>query len=164
MSIQAVAWVLDHSQSRGIARLVLISLANHHNGGTGQCNPGYRRIAREAGIARGTISNAIARLVELGEIEVEEPGTSHKSARYRLLFVHQMDEATVITSISDEKCVHPGVDEASTLHGQIPKNLRHQSRTDDWKPEKIAPEAVVTETLKEARRRIASRSKGAEVA
>lgn len=92
MSIQAVAWVLDHSKSRGVARLVLISLANHNNGGTGQCNPGQRRIAQEAGIGVGTVPLAIGRLVELGELEIIDPGGSHRSARYRLPFAHDVSE------------------------------------------------------------------------
>ena len=52
VSIQSVAWVLSHSESRGFARLVLISLANSilTTAGHGQCNPGQRTIAEEAGI------------------------------------------------------------------------------------------------------------------
>lgn len=89
MSIQAVAWVLEDSKARGHARLVLISLANHHNKGTAQCNPGHRTIAREAGISTGSVSAQIKKLVELGEIEVLDPGTSHRPAFYRLSFDQQ---------------------------------------------------------------------------
>lgn len=86
MSIQAVGWVLDHSQSRGHARLVLISLANHYNAGTGRCDPGQRLLAHEAGISTGSVPTAIRTLVALGEIRVKDPGTSHRAASYELIF------------------------------------------------------------------------------
>ena len=84
MSIQAVAWALDHSQSRGVDRLVLIALANHANGETGQCWPSQRTIAREAGVATGTVSEALKRLTEIGEVEIVAPGDQRRSTRYRL--------------------------------------------------------------------------------
>lgn len=84
MSIQAVGWVFEHSRSKGIARLVLLSLANHHNAGTGQCNPGQRRIAHEAGISPSTVSDAIHRLVRLGELEVIDLGLGTRSTEYHL--------------------------------------------------------------------------------
>lgn len=37
MSIQAVAWVLEHSETRGAARLALISIANYADKNTGEC-------------------------------------------------------------------------------------------------------------------------------
>lgn len=95
MSIQAVAWVLDHSRSRGFARLVLISLANHHSAVTDQCNPGQRLIAQEAGMATGSVPAQIRKLVELGEVEVVDAGGSHRSASYRLTFTQQMSEDPV---------------------------------------------------------------------
>lgn len=87
MSIQAVAWVLDQSRSRGYARLVLIALANHHNAGTGRCDPGQRLIAKEAGISPGSVGAQIRALVALGELEVSDEGGSHRSAKYRLPFM-----------------------------------------------------------------------------
>jgi hypothetical protein len=83
MSIQAVAWVLDSSESRGITRLVLLSLANHANE-EAVCWPAQRTIAREAGIGTGTVSAALQRLVAIGEIEVVKPGTARLSTTYRL--------------------------------------------------------------------------------
>ncbi len=83
MSIQAVGWVLDESRSRGVDRLVLISLANH-------CDerltawPSVRTIAREAGVATNTVMAAVRRLVELGELEVVEAGDARKSSVYRI--------------------------------------------------------------------------------
>lgn len=85
MSIQAVGWVLDHSQAEGLDRLVLISLANHANQ-DGFCWPAQRTIAREAGVSHGTVGNCVASLVTIGEIEVVNNGDSRRSATYRILY------------------------------------------------------------------------------
>lgn len=84
MSIQAVGWVLDHSQSRGIARLVLISIANHASNSTAECNPGVRTIAREAGVSTGSVSNHVKTLLGLGELEIVKQGDRENSTTYRL--------------------------------------------------------------------------------
>lgn len=85
MSIQAVAWVLEHSESRGLARLVLISLANHVND-QGECWPSIRTVAREAGVGKSTAARCIGELAGLGELVVVESGDARRSARYR--FTH----------------------------------------------------------------------------
>lgn len=87
MSVQAIAWVLENSRSRGLDRLVLIVLANHHNKGTGRCDPGMRLIAHEAGIAIGTVTAATRRLAALGELVIETPGDARHTSKYRLAFM-----------------------------------------------------------------------------
>jgi hypothetical protein len=84
VSIQAVAWVLDHSEARGLSRLVLISLANHASREEAECWPAQRTIAREAGISPGAVPVQIRELVKLGELEILDPGGPRSSARYRL--------------------------------------------------------------------------------
>lgn len=84
MSIQAIAWVFDYSQATGTDRLVLLALANHANSETGECHPGYRRIAHEANCAPSTVTAAIRRLVELGEVEVSARGTGRATTKYHL--------------------------------------------------------------------------------
>lgn len=92
MSIQAVAWVLDNSRSRGFPRLVLISLANHADKETGECWPAQRTIAAEAGISAGAVPAALRNLVALGEVEVVKPGGPRTSTIYRLTFSRSGDE------------------------------------------------------------------------
>ena len=84
MSIQAMAWVLDNSRSEGVARLVLIALANHYNVNTGQCDPGLRCIAREANCSTGGVQDAVRRLVDLGELIVAQPGKGKATTKYHL--------------------------------------------------------------------------------
>jgi len=77
MSIQAVAWVLEASESRSFDRLVLISIANYaHKDGGGSC-PSVKTIADEAGVSERQVRYSVANLVKLGELSVQ-----YKSTRY----------------------------------------------------------------------------------
>lgn len=87
MSVQAIAWVLDRSNARGLDRLVLIVLANHHNGKDGRCDPGQRLIAREARIGVGTVSACLKRLQALGELGIRKEGDARRSTKYYLPFM-----------------------------------------------------------------------------
>lgn len=62
---------------------VLVVLAWHVHEITGQCNPAYETIAREAHISRDTVYRSIVRLKELGVISVLS-GTGHTSSWYVL--------------------------------------------------------------------------------
>jgi Helix-turn-helix domain len=84
VSIQAIAYVFDHSRAEGVDRLVLLALANHANAETGECHPGYRRIADEANCSTATVGRAVARLAELGELLIERRGIGRATTRYRL--------------------------------------------------------------------------------
>lgn len=84
MSIQAVAWVLDFSESEGLDRLVLISIANHYNNDDAYARPSMRRIAAEARISTNTVISAVRRLSDLGELEVVDPGTNRTAAKYAM--------------------------------------------------------------------------------
>lgn len=105
MSIQAVAWVLDHSQSRGFARLVLIALANHANDQQ-EAWPAQRTIAREAGISAGSVPDQVRKLVGLGELEVVEQGGARRSTRYRMTFAQEMSNKPETRS-GDERSARP---------------------------------------------------------
>lgn len=122
MSIQAVAWVLDHSESRGLDRLVLICLANHTNP-EGVCWPSQRTLAREARISKTAVINAVRRLAELAELEVLSAGTARQSARYRLPFAvlerGGLSETSELADppgggLSETSAVTPGVTAAVT--------------------------------------------------
>lgn len=90
MSIQAVGWVLDNSQTRGFDRLVMIALANRVNGqrDDGEVWPSMRTIAHDAGMSAATVAAAVRRIAVKypGELEVTAPGGPRMSARYLLPF------------------------------------------------------------------------------
>lgn len=79
MSIQAVAWVLEHSQATLADRLVLIAIANHCDGRGWNAWPAVPRIALEARVDRATVYRSITALEEAGELAVErKPGRSNR--------------------------------------------------------------------------------------
>lgn len=75
MSIEAVAIALHHSQASGTAKLVLLGIANH-DGDAGSF-PKTATLARYANVHPRNVTQAVAKLVELGEIVVhaKEGGT-----------------------------------------------------------------------------------------
>ena len=106
MSVQALAWVFDHSTARGADRLVLLALANHAGkepvNGAWECWPGVATIAREAGLERHrTAQDALTRLEGAGAIERVLNGAPDGRIRpdrrpnlYRILGVSQSDTPT----------------------------------------------------------------------
>ena len=63
-------------------KLVARSLIDHFNFKTGQCNPGYKRLALVCGIARSTVVEAIEELERKGVITCQRGGgktTNHYS-------------------------------------------------------------------------------------
>ena len=77
MSVQAISWVLDHSESRLGARCVLLSIANHAGPfGTGSW-PSVKTIAREAKLSEREVQYAKAELKRIGEL-AEQIGAGPK--------------------------------------------------------------------------------------
>ena len=110
MSIQAVAWVLEHSTSTGSARLVLISLANHASERNNwECWPTSRTIAHEAGVkSHSTALDASKALVKLGEISIIDPGDQRNAGRYRLTFMGERSESDHSSGRESTAEVAPG--------------------------------------------------------
>jgi hypothetical protein len=74
MSVQAISWVLDHSESRLGPRHVLISIANHaKSDGTGAW-PSVSTIAREAHLSIRQVQYCLVSLAKLGELRVSSGG------------------------------------------------------------------------------------------
>lgn len=91
MSIQAVAWVLEHSQAKLADRLVLIAIANHVGSRGWDAWPSVETIATEAGVHEVTVWRSIRALEELGELVVQRrPG---KSSRYGLAALQPLQSA-----------------------------------------------------------------------
>lgn len=81
MSIQAVAWVLDHSQATLADRLVLIAIASHADARGWNAWPSVPLIAREARVGESTAYRSIAALEELGELTIQRrPGRPNRYA------------------------------------------------------------------------------------
>jgi hypothetical protein len=70
MSVQAMSWVLDHSDAELGSRLVLLSIANHCDADGRNAWPSQARIAAEAHVSERTVRRCVENLVDLGELTV----------------------------------------------------------------------------------------------
>lgn len=73
MSVNAVAWVLDLSESKGNDRCVLLAIADEADANGCNAFPSIRRIAARARVSKQTVVASIARLEALGELVVVRP-------------------------------------------------------------------------------------------
>ena len=86
MSIAAVSWALKQDL-QAISKMILIVLADHHNGESGQCNPSVRRICKMAGVTQRTVEKHIPELTASGLLTVKEiyrDDGSRRSNQYNL--------------------------------------------------------------------------------
>lgn len=70
MSFEAMAWAVKQSTANSGQKLVLLLLANHSNGHTGQCNPSHRLLAIECSMGISTLKGHIAALAQAGLITI----------------------------------------------------------------------------------------------
>ncbi|MFE3220258.1 hypothetical protein [Streptomyces antimycoticus] len=85
MSLDAMEWVWEHSHARGVARLVLLAVADRVTGPECTAYAGTSMLVRRTGAARSSVRDAVDRLVESGELEIipDAPGPRGET-RYRL--------------------------------------------------------------------------------
>lgn len=70
MSFEAMAWAVKQDTDNSGQQLVLLMLANHTNGHTGQCNPSHQRLANECKMGLSTLKNHLKGLEEKGFIRI----------------------------------------------------------------------------------------------
>jgi hypothetical protein len=87
MSIEAVAWALDQDIRDPLAKLILISLANHADRTTGFCYPPMKLIAKEASCDRRTVIRKLPLLTDVGYIRIvpDREGKQRLAHYYQLL-------------------------------------------------------------------------------
>lgn len=94
MSIQAMTWVMYESESTGNDRLVLLAIADEADDDGLNAFPGTERIALKARVNRATVTRAIVRLEERGELLILRPkrqGRGHHN-RYALTLGRPVEE------------------------------------------------------------------------
>ncbi|WP_413800109.1 hypothetical protein [Streptomyces iranensis] len=85
MSLDAMEWVWEHARARGVARLVLLAVADRVTGPECTAYAGTSMLVRRTGAARSTVCTAIDRLVESGELEIIPDARGPRGeTRYRL--------------------------------------------------------------------------------
>jgi hypothetical protein len=84
MSVQAISWVIDHSQHKGSRLVVLLMIANHaHGDGTGSF-PSLETLARESRITTRQVTTILGILERSREVIIEQGKGPHKSNLYTL--------------------------------------------------------------------------------
>jgi hypothetical protein len=69
MSIYAVAWALQQDVGDATAKLILISIADHHNQSTGDCFPSKPTLAVAGSCSAATVKRKLALLIRDGWIK-----------------------------------------------------------------------------------------------
>jgi DNA-binding transcriptional MocR family regulator len=93
MSFQAMAWAAAQRTGSPSQKLVLIMLASHQNGHTGQCNPSHKRLADECNMSVSTVKRALSELEEGGFLKIKNK-TKNKikqSNDYKLLIHNEVN-------------------------------------------------------------------------
>jgi len=120
MSIEALQAVLEHSEQRTEARLVLLAIANFANA-DGIARPSAVRLAHMARIRRQSVWRIIKRLLNSGELTLDRRGGGRRvSNHYRITLLgipensHLRDTVSETNShlsvtISEEQNSHPSV-------------------------------------------------------
>lgn len=82
MSVKVYGAVSRYSKATGNARVVLQLLADAADD-NGRIRIAVATLAQRANIDRSTVSRAVRRLVQIGEVVIESAGTGHTSTVYR---------------------------------------------------------------------------------
>lgn len=67
MSFQAIAWAV-RQKLPCTQKIVLVMLADRHNGDTGRCDPSHDRLASDCGLTRRSVMDQLAKLDKAGFI------------------------------------------------------------------------------------------------
>lgn len=70
MSFEAMSWAVKQATANAGQKLVLLLLANHTNGHTGQCNPSQQLLANECSMGLSTLRRHLIELQEARYISV----------------------------------------------------------------------------------------------
>lgn len=148
MSVQAMSWVLDHSESELASRLVLLAIANHCDSVGRNAWPSQEKIADEAHVSVRTVKRCVVTLSEMGELTVgNRQGAAVGRARtnyYELpLFIASLDEGTGTT---EGQSVTP--DEVPSDADEVPSATRRGDISGDEVPT-VAPQEPSLRTVRE---------------
>jgi hypothetical protein len=80
MSARATTWVWEHSESRGLDRLVLLAIADEANHRGEQARASLEDLSSKSKVAKSTVQGCTKRLESLGELEVTVQGNGRGRA------------------------------------------------------------------------------------
>lgn len=149
MSFKAAAWAIEQTvTSTPAQKLVLIALADAHNGHTGRCDPSIQRIADMCHMSYRTVTRTLADLEKLGLVQrINRAGENHLKARnhYKLSIGHGVPsighprhpDRTNTTSADGTQC--PMNQEVRNQEENLCESTRLPTRfvPDDWHPNPV---------------------------
>jgi hypothetical protein len=138
MSVHAINAVFSRSKSHGVARLVLLAIADRADE-TGRAYPGTTDICRRTNCSRRAVISARPELVALGELVVERGGGSSEAGRLSNRYwvnlppvqpVHQCGDST--SADHAETGAPPAPEPVQTPHPnhQKPSKNHHGAKLD----------------------------------
>ena len=71
MSFEAMSWAVRQEAGGYAAKLILLMLANHANGYSGQCNPSHKRMAEECEMSETCVKKHIKALEAKGLLRIQ---------------------------------------------------------------------------------------------
>lgn len=168
MAIEVISWVLEHSESRNGARLVLIAIAERAKpNGTGAW-PSVKDLMKRANLAERSVQNGIQELERLGELKVGWNKGPNGSNLYTVL-MHQTPAESAPPQI-----LHPaesaGVEtesETDTIAQDPPQNLHPAESAPPQilrePPAESAPEPSLNRPTKKKTSSSSSRQRGTRI-
>ncbi|MFD8948968.1 hypothetical protein ACFV0B_08965 [Streptomyces xanthophaeus] len=84
MTLNAQAWVWDHSRSRGNVRVLMLALADATTDDTATVRMGTTEMVRRVNVHKTTVLAAVDAALESGELEVEQPAAGSRATTYRI--------------------------------------------------------------------------------
>src|SRR6185295_12173612 len=131
MANNLIDWALKQALA-AVQKLVLLVLANRADGKTHECFPSLTTIARETGLARSTVTQALGRLESLGLIRRQRK--PYQSTLYVLLMEGRSGDGLVLNTDQTATRHRVGRDTAQSRSGHGPAVVRHAARNPQLNP------------------------------
>lgn len=119
-----MAWVWEHSRSRGNERLVLLAIADCANDQGESAYPSLVTLTRKAAVSRSTVLRSIEALVALGELRVDTAASKYGTNEYAVIMDHGgvnmtpggcQDDTGGGVTVTPEPSVEPSVEPDPSL-------------------------------------------------
>lgn len=99
MSFEAMAWAVRQEAGGYAAKLILLMLANHANGYSGQCNPSHKRMAEECEMSETCVKKHIKSLEAKGLLRIQSNfGRDGKQVANSYILLMEKEGATKATT------------------------------------------------------------------
>jgi hypothetical protein len=128
MSVQAMAWVIENSQTRGNQYIVLLMIANRADEEGASAWPSIRWLARRSRLSERTVQRAIRKLERGGDLGIEKAAGPKGTNRYQVIMqpgLYRGDTAVRGDKLTPRQGVQKGVTElCHPIHPNTSKTLR----------------------------------------